>query len=237
MRRAILALGSTVAGLAALLSFKTHVPALPARRAGTAAAPGSGGPSAGAGSADMAGAGHASRPARSSPAPHRHPLERPHGHRHRGRHHLRAHAGPAHAGRPEHHQGDRAPAHRRRRESNQIDANAIPKLINETLAAQSARINAVSGASYTSAGYPSRCKAPWTRPGMTAARARRTRSPMAGRERLRHAEPVMGTVVSFDVPAAAASAPLAPGAALAALGRRHVLAVPGGQRRQPPRPR
>jgi uncharacterized protein with FMN-binding domain len=37
--------------------------------------------------------------------------------------------------------------------SNQIDANAIPKLIDETLAVQSARINAVSGASYTSAGY------------------------------------------------------------------------------------
>ena len=31
--------------------------------------------------------------------------------------------------------------------------NAIPKLVDETLAVQSARINAVSGASYTSAGY------------------------------------------------------------------------------------
>jgi uncharacterized protein with FMN-binding domain len=37
--------------------------------------------------------------------------------------------------------------------SQQIDANAIPKLNSETLAAQSARIDAVSGASYTSAGY------------------------------------------------------------------------------------
>ena len=37
--------------------------------------------------------------------------------------------------------------------SQQIDANAIPQLTEETLAAQSARIDAVSGASYTSAGY------------------------------------------------------------------------------------
>jgi uncharacterized protein with FMN-binding domain len=38
-------------------------------------------------------------------------------------------------------------------ESDQIDANAIPKLNSETLAAQSAQISAVSGASYTSQGY------------------------------------------------------------------------------------
>ena len=37
--------------------------------------------------------------------------------------------------------------------SAQIDAMAIPKLTSETLAAQSARIDAVSGASYTSSGY------------------------------------------------------------------------------------
>jgi uncharacterized protein with FMN-binding domain len=38
-------------------------------------------------------------------------------------------------------------------ESDQIDSNAIPKLTSETLAAQSAHIDAVSGASYTSSGY------------------------------------------------------------------------------------
>ena len=38
-------------------------------------------------------------------------------------------------------------------ESNQIDSFAIPKLTSETLAAQSANIDAVSGASYTSSGY------------------------------------------------------------------------------------
>jgi uncharacterized protein with FMN-binding domain len=37
--------------------------------------------------------------------------------------------------------------------SQQIDANAIPQLTKETLTAQSARIDAVSGASYTSSGY------------------------------------------------------------------------------------
>jgi uncharacterized protein with FMN-binding domain len=38
-------------------------------------------------------------------------------------------------------------------ESDQIDANAIPQLTSETLAAQSAHIDAVSGATYTSSGY------------------------------------------------------------------------------------
>ena len=37
--------------------------------------------------------------------------------------------------------------------SGQIDSTAIPQLTSETLTAQSARIDAVSGASYTSAGY------------------------------------------------------------------------------------
>jgi uncharacterized protein with FMN-binding domain len=38
-------------------------------------------------------------------------------------------------------------------ESNSIDAMALPKLTSEALTAQSAKIDAVSGASYTSAGY------------------------------------------------------------------------------------
>lgn len=38
-------------------------------------------------------------------------------------------------------------------ESSQIDSFAIPKLTSETLTAQSARIDAVSGATYTSQGY------------------------------------------------------------------------------------
>jgi uncharacterized protein with FMN-binding domain len=38
-------------------------------------------------------------------------------------------------------------------ESDQIDANALPKLASEALVAQSAHIDAVSGATYTSSGY------------------------------------------------------------------------------------
>lgn len=38
-------------------------------------------------------------------------------------------------------------------ESQQIDSGALPKLTSEALAAQSSKIDAVSGASYTSAGY------------------------------------------------------------------------------------
>jgi uncharacterized protein with FMN-binding domain len=38
-------------------------------------------------------------------------------------------------------------------ESQQIDGTAIPQLTSETLAAQSAHIDAVSGATYTSSGY------------------------------------------------------------------------------------
>jgi uncharacterized protein with FMN-binding domain len=37
--------------------------------------------------------------------------------------------------------------------SSQLDSVAIPKLTSETLAAQSAKVDAVSGASYTSQGY------------------------------------------------------------------------------------
>jgi uncharacterized protein with FMN-binding domain len=37
--------------------------------------------------------------------------------------------------------------------SQQIDSNALPKLTSEALAAQSGKIDAVTGASYTSAGY------------------------------------------------------------------------------------
>jgi uncharacterized protein with FMN-binding domain len=41
----------------------------------------------------------------------------------------------------------------RRDRKQPIDAFALPKLTSETLTAQSSRIDAVSGATYTSAGY------------------------------------------------------------------------------------
>ncbi len=151
MRRALLALSSTVAGLILVLSFKTHVPG--ATVAGTAAASGSGGSAAGAGSADMVGAGHVSRPSRPSRA----------SHRRRSRVRTitgtvaRTPYGPMQVRLTLAGQAITKVTVLQRTddgaESNQIDGNAIPKLVDETLAVQSARINAVSGASYTSAGY------------------------------------------------------------------------------------
>jgi uncharacterized protein with FMN-binding domain len=150
MRRAILALSSTIAGLVLLLSFKTHVPGV--TDSGTTASSGSG--DSGAGSADMAGAGHASR----APSKTRRPRRRP--------------AAPARTVTGTVAQTMYGPMQvqltltgqsitkvtvlKRTDDgamSNEIDAGAIPRLIDETLAVQSARINAVSGASYTSAGY------------------------------------------------------------------------------------
>jgi len=154
MRRAILALSSTIAGLVLLLSFKIHIPG--STDAGTTAASGSAA-GTGAGSADMAGAGHA-------------------GHAGQARREARK-ARPPHGAATRTVTGTvadttygpmqvqltlagqsitRVKVLQRTddgAESDQIDASAIPKLINETLAVQSARINAVSGASYTSAGY------------------------------------------------------------------------------------
>lgn len=174
MRRAILALGGTIAGLALLLSFKSHgttqgataatgTPSAssPAQQGGSAnasgASPGSGAAGAGGGSANPGG---------SSANP----------------------GGSANSGGTAAGGGQAGPATRTLTgavdntqygpmqialtltgqritkvtvlqrtntgsESNQIDSFAIPKLTSETLTAQSAKIDAVSGATYTSAGY------------------------------------------------------------------------------------
>lgn len=136
MRRAILALGSTIAGIVVLLSFKTH------------SVPVAGAPAAGA--ADAAGAGAAASPGTSRKA-------KKAGHRTVTGKVAETARGPM--------QVELTLAGQRITkvtvlqrtnsgpESNQIDAVAIPKLINETLAAQSAHIDAVSGATYTSQGY------------------------------------------------------------------------------------
>lgn len=162
MRRAVLAFGSTVAGLILLLSFRSHT-ATPASAgvsaAGTSSKSSAGaagnGSSGGSGGGSMAGSGGA--PSASAPA-----------------------AGGATGGTSAggkvvtgevvngpygpsqvaitlsggkitkvtvlQHTDDGA-------NSQQIDGNALPKLTAETLTAQSAKIDAVSGASYTSAGY------------------------------------------------------------------------------------
>jgi len=149
MRRAILALGGTIAGIAMLLSFKTHgiaaagtpaaVPSTPSG-AGSPASPSS------AGAADAAGA----------TAPATAPVK---GRRHRTVTGQVAETarGPVQVELTLAGQRITKVTMLQRTDdgplSNQIDAAAIPKLINETLTAQSAHIDAVSGASYTSEGY------------------------------------------------------------------------------------
>jgi uncharacterized protein with FMN-binding domain len=142
MLRAVLALGGTAAGLAALLSFKTHVPgatsaAPPPASPATAAAAPAGSTSPKASTSQGATAATATRTVTGTVANTEH--------------------GPMQvqvtlAGQKitkvtvlqQTNDGS---------ESVQIDSFAIPKLKSETLVAQSAHINAVSGASYTSSGY------------------------------------------------------------------------------------
>jgi uncharacterized protein with FMN-binding domain len=146
MRRVILAVTGTIAGLVALLSFKSHVPSIP-----VAATGGSGGTS----SSSSSGGSTATVPG-----------EFPQG----------SLAGKLSAGETAV-DGNAAntaygPVQIQLIERNskivkvavlvqpantlhdiQIGAFAFPKLISETLAAQNGKIDAVSGASYTSAGY------------------------------------------------------------------------------------
>ena len=140
MRRALLTLGGTAAGLAALLSFRTHTLAAADPAASTPATPAVSAMSAtsqpmasGTGSSSASQARTVTGTAASTPY------------------------GPMQV------QLTLAGAKITKvtvvqrtndgTESNQIDSNAIPTLTRETLAAQSARIDAVSGASYTSSGY------------------------------------------------------------------------------------
>lgn len=145
MIRAVLALGGTAAGLAALLSFKTH----PAAEASPAPAP-----SGSASSAPVKGAGAGAKPgtAKSGMS---------------GTASTAAHTVTGSVANTQFGPMQVAVTMAGKKitgvkvlqktndgaESQQIDANAIPKLTSETLAAQSARIDAVSGATYTSSGY------------------------------------------------------------------------------------
>src|SRR5271169_871400 len=150
MRRVILAVTGTIAGLVALLSFKSHVPSIPGAATG-----GSGGTSSSSSSGGSSGGSTATVPG-----------EFPQG----------SLAGKLSAGETAV-DGNAAntaygPVQIQLIERNskivkvavlvqpantlhdiQIGAFAFPKLISETLAAQNAKIDAVSGASYTSAGY------------------------------------------------------------------------------------
>jgi uncharacterized protein with FMN-binding domain len=152
MRRVILTVAGTVAGLVALLSFKSHVPSLPSA---SAASTGSGGTSS-----------SSAPPSSSSSSSTTVPGEYPQG----------SLAGKLPSGETavNGHVADTAygpvqiqlimrnrkivkvailqqPANTIR--DIQIGQMAFPRLIGETLTAQDAKIDAVSGASYTSAGY------------------------------------------------------------------------------------
>lgn len=168
MRRAVLTLGSTVAGLAALLSFKTHSAA--SSMTAAAAAPSTGSqssPAAGAGAGDAAGAAPAASPTRQAAKQNTQNT----GTQNTGGQGTSGGAGTRTlTGNVENTPygptqvavtltGQRITGVQVLQQTNdginsqQIDNMAIPKLKSETLAAQSARIDAVSGASYTSMGY------------------------------------------------------------------------------------
>ena len=161
MRRAVLAFGSTVAGLILLLSFRSHT-ATPAS-AGVSAAGTSSKSSAGAaanGSSGGSGGGSMAGSAASSASP---PaaggttggttaggkivtgevVNGPYGPSQVA---ITLSGGKITKVTVLQHSDDGE-------NSQQIDGNALPKLTAETLTAQSAKIDAVSGASYTSAGY------------------------------------------------------------------------------------
>ncbi len=155
MRRVVLALGGTIAGLVMLLSFRTHLGSgAVAGVSGAGEMAGSGGTSASGTGGSAGSAGSAGGAAAAAPAP------------------VSAGSGTGtavtgnavmtgygptqvqvtlNAGKIVkvtvlQHTDDGV-------NSQMIDGRALPLLNNETLTAQSAKINAVSGASYTSAGY------------------------------------------------------------------------------------
>jgi uncharacterized protein with FMN-binding domain len=160
MRRAVLVLGSTAAGLAALLSFKTHAgtaDAAPAPSPATSqATAGSMAPPA-AMTSPPAGRSSAAAKAKTKTAAKSPPPTAPAAARTVTGTVANTQYGPMQvqltlAGQ----KITKVTVPQRTNdgsESDQIDSSAIPKLTSETLAAQSAHIDAVSGASYTSSGY------------------------------------------------------------------------------------
>jgi uncharacterized protein with FMN-binding domain len=148
MRRVILAVTGTIAGLVALLSFKSHAPALP-----VAATSGTGGGSS---------ASAASSPAPSASVPGAFPTGSATARPGAGQTEITGHVADTAYG-PVQIQlivqdSKIVKVAILQQPTNtihdiQIGEFAFPRLISETLTAQSAKIDAVSGASYTSAGY------------------------------------------------------------------------------------
>ena len=151
MRRVVLALGGTVAGLVMLLSFRSHTAStasagVTAGSGGTGTSPGASS-AAGSGSSAASGAGAASAPVSAGSgtgtAVTGDAIATPYG---PTQVQVTLNAGKIVKVTVLQHTDDGV-------NSQMIDGHALPLLDNETLTAQSAKIDAVSGASYTSAGY------------------------------------------------------------------------------------
>jgi hypothetical protein len=151
MRRAILAITGTIAGLAALLSFKSHSPSVPSAAAATGTGAGDGTPAPAASSSSSKGPGQGlgftTGALTNLPAGERAITGKV----------ANTAYGPVQVElvvrskkivKVSVLQQPTATAH-----DIQIGQFAFPRLIRETLTAQSAKIDAVSGASYTSQGY------------------------------------------------------------------------------------
>jgi uncharacterized protein with FMN-binding domain len=149
MRRVILAVTGTIAGLVALLSFKSHVPSIPvaATTGGSGASSSSSSSSSGGQTTTVPGEFPQGSLAKNLPA---------------GETAVDGNAANTAYGPVQIQLIERSskivkvavlvqPANTLH--DIQIGAFAFPKLISETLAAQNGKIDAVSGASYTSAGY------------------------------------------------------------------------------------
>jgi uncharacterized protein with FMN-binding domain len=160
MRRALLTLGGTAAGLAALLSFKTHslAAAAPEATSTPSASAGTSQPMAsGAGSSSASPAASKKASAAASKAASKGSASGQASTRTVTGTVANTQYGPMQvqvtlAGT----KITKATVLQRTNdgaESDEIDGNAIPKLTSETLVAQSAHIDAVSGATYTSSGY------------------------------------------------------------------------------------
>jgi hypothetical protein len=160
MRRVILAVTGTIAGLVALLSFKSHVPSSPV--AATAAGPGSGSSSSSAPAASSASPAPPKGGGQSEPAPGAFPQGSLAGTLAAGETAVNGKVASTAYGPVQIQLIERSgkivkvavltqPLNTLN--DIQIGKFAFPKLISETLTAQDAKIDAVSGATYTSAGY------------------------------------------------------------------------------------
>jgi uncharacterized protein with FMN-binding domain len=153
MRRVILAIAGTVAGLVALLSFKSHLPSVPSAAAAT---------SGSAGTSSSSGSSSSSSSSSSSTVPGEFPQGSLAGKLAAGETAVNGKVANTAYGPVQIQlimQNSKIvkvavlqqPANTIR--DIQIGEFAFPKLISETLTAQNAKVDAVSGASYTSAGY------------------------------------------------------------------------------------